>query len=241
MRHRGEPPVGPARPGSTGRRLALHGNHKRWTAARGVYPVGSARSEGLGLPSHSVAGCGGRRGGTAAVRGYLVGGVVAALAVAAHGAAGGGFPGSTALTLLVLAAAGIGAVAGMLPSGDEKACRAVLFAALAGGQLVGHEALAGMVGHSHESPDPASGFGEAQLPTGAMPLAHTLATIACGILIVVAERLYAVVSQVFRDVVNRPGVLTPPAGSMRWPATDSRTYRFLRSGANGSRAPPVAA
>ncbi|MGY2061906.1 hypothetical protein ACW9HQ_44105, partial [Nocardia gipuzkoensis] len=91
------------------------------------------------------------RHGRAILRGSLVGAAIAALAVAAHGISGGGHPGSTGTSLLVLGAGGIGALTGMLPASGQWAGRATLFAALAGGQWVGHEALTAMAGHRHEN------------------------------------------------------------------------------------------
>ncbi|SUA41021.1 hypothetical protein [Nocardia africana] len=56
-----------------------------------------------------------RRPGIDALRGSLVGVAVVVLAVAAHGWADGGCPGSATLALLLLSAAATGTFASMLP------------------------------------------------------------------------------------------------------------------------------
>src|SRR5437899_11093533 len=79
--------------------------------------------------------------GTAPLRGVVVGTTVATLAVAAHGLAGGCYPGSAALTLLLFAAAGAGAIASLLPVPAGISGHAALLAALAAGQLAAHLAM----------------------------------------------------------------------------------------------------
>ncbi|GAB2698864.1 hypothetical protein GCM10027089_20860 [Nocardia thraciensis] len=178
------------------------------------------------------------------VRGPVVGAAVMALAVAAHGLAGGGYPGSTSLTLVLLAAAAGGAVTATLPTRTGTLSRAMLFAALFGGQLAGHAALSSMVAHEHGAPMGESAHAAdilvagVHLPAGPMLLAHALATLLCTILIGAADRLYAVVSQTVRAVVGAP-CPPPPTRSVRWPGAAARSYRFLRRGAISPRAPPV--
>ncbi|NKS66457.1 hypothetical protein GS461_10475 [Rhodococcus hoagii] len=78
-----------------------------------------------------------------------MGALAAALAVAAHGVAGGGFPGSPALTLLLAACAAVGAAAGGVPVLSRS--RTALFGALAAGQGAGHLALTVSAdGHLHQ-------------------------------------------------------------------------------------------
>ncbi|MCM6776914.1 hypothetical protein NDR87_23490 [Nocardia sp. CDC159] len=180
-----------------------------------------------------------RGGGPALVRGYLVGATVAAVAVAAHGAGGGGYPSSATLSLLVLVAGGIGALTGLVPGAGERPGRAALFVALAGGQWAGHAVLAGVLGHRHESSSPPVLFDGQQLPAGAMAAAHTLAALACGVLIMVAEGLYVLVSQAFRGAVDRPGTPAAPRGSIPYLGALPHIHRLLRSGVLGSRAPPA--
>jgi hypothetical protein len=175
-----------------------------------------------------------------ALYGCLAGATVAAWAVAAHGLAGGGLPGSTELTLLLLAAAAVGALAGALPVASGVSGNARLLAVLAGGELAGHEALAGMAGHHHESARAAGGsLAEVHLPGGWMLLAHTFATLVCAVLIGAADRLYAMVSRAVRAAVSCPRPLWPGCRATRWPREISHFYRYLRSGAPGSRAPPM--
>gem|GEM_PF-926406 len=183
----------------------------------------------------------------------LTGASVAALAIAAHGMAGGGFPGSAALTLLLFTAAGIGAVASLLPVPAGISSRAALLAVLGGGQLAGHLALSVMGGHNdtmamghaamgHESATAAGNFLTAlNLLNGPMAIAHTLATLVCTVLIVAAERLYNVVSRAIRAITAHARPLVRHPGAARWPARSQISYRFLRAGALGSRAPPVPA
>jgi hypothetical protein len=184
------------------------------------------------------------------LRGMLVGLTVTALAVAAHGLAGGGYPGSAALTLLLLTAAGIGAIANLLPATAGMSSRAALLAVLGGGQLAAHAALSvastgdsmGSMAMGDESTGAAGTFLAAlHLPTGPMAIAHVLATLVCTALIVAAERLYGLVSHTIRIIVGRARPIESHPGPGRWPAGSATSYRFLRAGALGSRAPPVPA
>ncbi|WP_225730402.1 MULTISPECIES: hypothetical protein [unclassified Nocardia] len=161
---------------------------------------------------------------TGQVRGCLVGAAVGALAVAAHGTAGGGLPNSAELTLLLLIAAAAGGVAGLRP-----ASRGSVFGLLALGQFGGHVALSGMLGHeSHSSP----------LSTGPMLFAHIVATFCCAALILVVDRLYAVVSQAIRVALGVPR-RSRVADRRRWADPGVPHYRFHPNGAIGPRAPPV--
>ncbi|MFH5211129.1 hypothetical protein [Antrihabitans spumae] len=126
---------------------------------------------------------------TARIRGCVVGAFVGALAVAAHGSAGGGYPSGTALTLLVIVSGALGATAATIARPGPLGIAALL----AGGQLLGHYALSVTADHSH-----AGGFG-----LGAMALAHCVATVTSAFLIVVAERLLAVVTNVLRVALRR--------------------------------------
>lgn len=93
-----------------------------------------------------------------------------------------------------------------------------------------------------ESAGAASTFVTAlDLPTGSMLVAHAVATLVCAALIVAAERLYIVVSQAIRTITSRSRPVAPPPGPTRWPGSAPRTYRLLRAGALGSRAPPAPA
>ncbi|MCA1008716.1 hypothetical protein LCL87_23665 [Rhodococcus hoagii] len=144
---------------------------------------------------------------TAALRGGAVGALAAALAVAAHGVAGGGFPGSAALTLLLAACAAVGAAAGGVPVLSRS--RVALFAALAAGQGAGHLALTiASDSHVHQG-----------VPPTAMLAAHAAATVVCAVLVLGAERLYGPITRVLR------AVLAPP--SLRVESTPTSTPRPL--------------
>ncbi|WP_147471478.1 hypothetical protein [Nocardia stercoris] len=170
-------------------------------------------------------------------RGALVAVTIAVLAVAAHGAAGGGLPTGTGLTLLFAAAATAGAVATLLP----RFGRTGLFAVLGGGQLVGHMALTELCSH-HTGCGSGSGAGYlADLPTGWMGLAHLAAAAVTAVLIAATERLYAEVAQAFRRVVGRPLRLETRVASIAATGRTPSIARFLGSAGPGPRAPPVPA
>jgi hypothetical protein len=178
------------------------------------------------------------RPSTSNLRGCLVGVMVGALAVAAHGAAGGRYPTSTdaALVLLVAAVAGYAATTLSLARGPMG-----VLGFLAAGQLAGHWALSGLLGHSHNSGAGAlAHLSAAALPTDGMPAAHLIATLGCAALILLAERLYAVASSVIRAVLAEPG-RPRITGPTPWSDLGLRGYRFHPNGAIGPRAPPVSA
>ncbi|WP_433600440.1 hypothetical protein ACQPXH_00790 [Nocardia sp. CA-135953] len=169
-------------------------------------------------------------------RGCLVGGMVGALAIAAHGAAGGGFPDSAESALLLLVSALTGWAAGRLHPGTIG--HWAVLGPLALGQFVGHAVLSGLIDHSHSHTavpqlDP-------YLPTGWMLSAHLIATLSCAALILLAERLYALASSVIRAVspARSPLAVSRP---LRWSDPILRHYRFHPNGAIGPRAPPVSA
>ncbi|MGQ4618301.1 hypothetical protein [Nocardia sp. R7R-8] len=170
---------------------------------------------------------------TGHLRGGLIGVLVGVLAVAAHGAAGGGAPGSTELTLLLLIAAGVGSAAATAPAGLRLS---VVAGPLGAGQLLSHAALSVLVGHDHSGTADAAAI--SPVPTGWMLLAHTVATVGCAVLIVLAERLYATASGALRLI------LAPPrqariAGAPGWADLGLPLYRCASPGALGPRAPPV--
>ncbi|MRH86246.1 hypothetical protein GFY24_01980 [Nocardia sp. SYP-A9097] len=161
------------------------------------------------------------------LRGTLAAIAMTVLAVAAHGVAGGGYPDSAGLTLLLVAAAAIGAVAAVVRS------PIALPALMALGQPVCHMALSGLAHPGHASG--AMDF----VNDGVMAAAHATAAVLFAVLILVAERLYALVSQAVRTALTRPAALLVPRGTGRWAAGSVMRGR-LAPGANGSRAPPVA-
>ncbi|MFI7004037.1 hypothetical protein [Nocardia sp. NPDC050175] len=166
---------------------------------------------------------------TGHLRGGLVGVLVGALAVAAHGSAGGGFPGSAELTLVLLVAALTGGAANVLARG-----RGSVLGLLMLGQLAGHVALSGLLGHEHAAAatDP--------LPSGWMLVAHAVATFGCAAVISITERLYAVASSAVRAVLAKPR-LPRVVGPAHWSDPGLLYYRCHPNGAIGPRAPPVPA
>ncbi|MFE3441782.1 hypothetical protein ACFXNW_01985 [Nocardia sp. NPDC059180] len=176
---------------------------------------------------------------TGSPRGFLVGASVGALAVAAHGLAGGGYPSSAELALVLIAASVTGLVAGALP----WRCGPIrVLGVLTAGQIAGHAALTGLYGHEHVPSAAAPLAGElfgGYLPSGGMLLAHLGASLVCSALIPLAERLYGAASAVLRVV------LAPP--SARAPQRSAHTFdsvvpvsSFAPTGAAGPRAPPLA-
>ncbi|MFI1915868.1 hypothetical protein [Nocardia sp. NPDC020380] len=169
-----------------------------------------------------------------AVRGGLTGLAMAALAVAAHGLAGGGYPDTSGLTLLALAALALGAGAGTLRSAWTLPALMTL------GQPACHTVLSGSMSHEHGAGT--MGFGATGFAMdGMMAAAHAAAAVACALLILIAERLYALVSQAVRVVLTRPRAQA--AGGVRAPWTRSAgtPKTLLGLGAIGPRAPPVTA
>ncbi|WP_433729452.1 hypothetical protein ACQP0C_00380 [Nocardia sp. CA-129566] len=183
---------------------------------------------------------------TGSLRGCLVGGTVGALAIAAHGVAGGGFPDSaeSALLLVVSALTGWAAAYG---AGSWRGSRApsapnavAVLGPLAIGQLAGHAVLTGLIDHSHTHDPSSTDLPRSYLPTGWMLVAHLIATLGCVALILLAERLYALASSVIRAVstAGSPPEITDP---IRWPDPGLGQYSFPPKGAIGPRAPPVPA
>ncbi|MBP2214360.1 hypothetical protein JOJ87_004704 [Rhodococcus ruber] len=155
------------------------------------------------------------------LRGTAAGALTAALAVAAHGSAGGGVPGNAEVTLLVAVAAGVGLVAAHL--------RAVpTIVVLAGGQAATHLVLAAVTtGHLHTS-----------VP---MLAAHTVAVVACAALLEAAQRLCGPLTRAVRAAwltapprVEAVRTLLPPA-TVR-PVAAARAAPGI-----SRRGPPVAA
>lgn len=124
------------------------------------------------------------------LRGGFVGAGAGALTVAAHGVAGGAYPDSTALAVVLVMAAAVGACAASL----RAAGPAAVLALLGIGQLAGHVVLGALTGHQHTS---------AALGPLVMVGAHCAATLLCGVLILTAERLHGFVDAVARLVTIR--------------------------------------
>lgn len=126
-------------------------------------------------------------GGAAAIwRGALVGACSAAVAVGAHGAAGGQLPGGAAIAVLIVACGVVGTAA----TGPRSRSAIALVGYLCVGQVIGHIVLSVAAGHLH---------GVAAAP--AMIGSHLAAAALCALLITAAERLWlALAGQVVRLV-----------------------------------------
>ncbi|MGI5222103.1 hypothetical protein [Nocardia sp. CA-290969] len=185
--------------------------------------------------------------GPAQLRGCVVGGATGALAVAAHGAAGGGYPTSTGAALLLLTALVTGWASGSVVPGMRSALThraaatgAGIFGPLAAGQFAGHWALTGLTGH-HTGADTAIGESLSGGPLStAMFAAHLLAVLLCTLMIAAAERLYRAASAVVR------ALLTPmrdiPRALLAVAAAPAAAPRYRApNGASGPRAPPAPA
>ncbi len=164
-------------------------------------------------------------------RGCAVGAVAAGLTVAAHGLAGGGYPGGAALTLLLTMCAMVGAAATFV----RFSTRLMVAALLGFGQFAGHFMLSGLVetGHTHQG-SPFGGW--------LMVASHATATVLCALLIAGAERLYAAVSNTLQIVLR--SVAPIPMTPRRSPLTSQTTPALFRAplrGALSRRGPPLAA
>lgn len=179
----------------------------------------------------------------------MVGALVGALAVAAHGAAGGGFPGGADFALLQAVSVLTGAVAVLTRRRGRLADAAGLLAVLAGGQYAAHLLLASHPGAASGHPGAAASEvlggtagGLAQfigVPAGAgMLAAHAVATLLVALAIPVAERFAALAAGTLRALLGPPRARPPRALAAGFPGTP-----LLRAagplGAIGPRAPPV--
>lgn len=167
---------------------------------------------------------------TARLRGGGCGVLVGALAVAAHGSAGGGVPRSADIALLLLVSLGAGIIAGGLRVGSAAPmARAGLV--LLGGQWAGHFALSASLDHHDEL---------FHLPSASMVAAHTIAAFACAALILVAERLYLVASSVVAAVLGAPSSAVV-VRTRRWADLVLAGPGTRPKGARCPRAPPLSA
>jgi hypothetical protein len=166
--------------------------------------------------------------GTAArLRGAAAGLLTAALAVAAHGGAGGGVPTGTAVVLLAVLAATIG---GLAATGARTADVRVLLALLAAGQLVGHVMLS-VDGHSHGAP---------ASPAPAMLVAHAAAVAAGAVLIAAGDRLCRAVSRAVEVTVRAIAAPIPGRPILVTAGADQPMRSALLLAASVShRGPPV--
>lgn len=177
----------------------------------------------------------------APLRGGAVGIVTAALAVAAHGMAGGEWPDGSALALLIVVGIGIGAMTAL-----PRRSTVLLLPALLTGQLVAHIALSlGGTAEPHLMVVPQAPLLHAHslLPSTAMIAFHAAASVVAGLTIAAAERLYGPITSIVRAVL---ALLTPlPDGSavgrvsmsVAVPSVDGAALDWVIS----RRGPPVSA
>lgn len=172
----------------------------------------------------------------ATLRGCVVGATTGALAIAAHGAAGGGYPTSAGAALLLLTALVTGTAAGSILGETGRwpgSGRAVLIP-LAAGQFAGHWALTGLTGHH----DPTGDATADALPSGAMITAHLIAATLCALVITSAERLYRTASSLVRALLEPPHSV-PGTPRARIAAPAAAAAHCSPQGASGPRAPPA--
>ncbi|CAN3131466.1 hypothetical protein ACNUDN_26535 [Mycobacterium sp. smrl_JER01] len=163
----------------------------------------------------------------ARLRGAAAGLLTAALAVAAHGTAGGTVPAGAAAAGLALVATIVAAVAVSTPRSGQAPVMACLLGA---GQLGGHVVLAAQ-GHAH-------GGG----PGWAMGAAHSVAVFTGAVLICVGTRLCRAVSGVL-GVVRRHRIGPPRAPlRVRITAVDHpMRWTLSLAGSMSHRGPPAGA
>ncbi|WP_454792917.1 hypothetical protein [Mycolicibacterium lutetiense] len=161
----------------------------------------------------------------ARLRGTAVGSLTAALAIAAHGVAGGALPGGAVAAQLVVLAVTLGTVAATLAGAHRTA---VLWGLLGTGQLLAHGLLA-TAGHVHAAPSGLAMFG-----------AHVAAVSLGAGLIACGARLSAAVSRVARAMV-RTGRLTPGSTACVTTRSADQPLRsaLLLAASVSHRGPPV--
>lgn len=166
----------------------------------------------------------------APLRGTAVGLLTAALAIAAHGTAGGVLPGGAVATQLMVLAVTLGTVAATVTAASRAV---VLWALLGVGQLLAHALLAA-ADHVHSS-GPASS-------AAAMLVAHLAAMTVGAILIAAGARFCAAVSHAVRAVAPRQCLSPPATTSVVARSTDQPRHSTLFLAASVShRGPPVGA
>ncbi|MFL1597270.1 YtxH domain-containing protein [Gordonia amicalis] len=154
-------------------------------------------------------------------------GVVPAVAIAAHGAAGGQMPSSGGLVLT----AAIGVVAAMLLQPATRGRRLAPATASAVGiltaaQVAGHWSLAADAAHAgHDAP---------ALP---MLLTHLVAIPLSAVLIVVGAQMLAVIGSVIASLMPPAALLAPGARPVFW--TQRGVLAAPPVGGTGVRGPPL--
>ncbi|WP_264077710.1 hypothetical protein [Mycolicibacterium houstonense] len=163
----------------------------------------------------------------AALRGTAVGSLTAALAVAAHGIAGGVVPAGAVAAQLAVLAVTLGTVAATVAQAYRTT---VLWALLGAGQLLAHTLLA-TAGHAHDARPPLVMF-----------VAHLVAVTLGASLIACGSRLWAALSRVAR-AASRAGRPAPvPTVAVPASGADQPLHSALFLAASVShRGPPVGA
>ena len=163
----------------------------------------------------------------ARLRGAAVGLLTAALAVAAHGLGSATPPSGSAVTLLIVVASVIGALAATIRRAAETG---VLLGLLTAGQLLGHLLLSA-VGHDH---------GQTGAPPAVVMIAaHSLAIGVGAMLAAAGDRLGQALSRVIRAaarVTPLPAVTTLLAPRS---ADQPMLWTLLLSSCLSHRGPPV--
>lgn len=165
----------------------------------------------------------------ASLRGGAVGALTVALAVAAHGMAGGGYPSGSATVFLLVVGIGVGAIA-TVPSPASQL--PAVFGGLMLGQMASHVALS--VGSPHEI-----AHAHSVLPSPAMLGFHLAASAAAAVLVCVAERLYGPITSIFRAVLH-PLLPLPDAPALLAAGGDVRIISaYFPETSISRRGPPV--
>ncbi|MDH6676444.1 hypothetical protein M2284_000632 [Rhodococcus sp. LBL1] len=166
------------------------------------------------------------------VRAIAVAGSVIAIAIGAHGLAGGGMPHGVTLLLLGGVAAVLAAAVVAVPTIATR--RRWLVPVLATGQVLSHTALS--LGDAH------AGMHTGSHLTAPMLLAHSAAVVVCAALIAAAERIgpraYAALRRILPTILTALPVRLEPALPLA--AADVRPVPALVCvGSIARRGPPV--
>ncbi|OBG86862.1 hypothetical protein A5699_20360 [Mycobacterium sp. E802] len=166
-----------------------------------------------------------RTDSAAGLRGTAVGSLTAALAVAAHGMAGGSLPTGAVAAQLAILAVTLGTIAATVARANRVA---VLWLLLGAGQLLAHLLMAA-TSHSHDSWPGPTMFG-----------AHVVAVSLGAALIACGARLSAAVSRVVRAVAAERGPVPVPTVRALADGADQPLHSALFLAASVShRGPPV--
>lgn len=164
-------------------------------------------------------------------RGALVGVSSAAMATGAHAAAGGGVPRGSALVLVLLLCATVGAMLGALRVEGRAAKWIATTTGLGAAQMLGHLVLA-FAGHHHDGGELA--------PGPSMIAAHAVAAVILGGVICAAEYLYVVCSSVLCWLRLFALRALRPVARVRRRVTNVVVLRPVLATGLGMRAPPSA-